>query len=397
MRIMEWDISSYEDYKNFNTNILDTKGILKSITEINPEILILSSYHLSYNSILKNGLEKYGYNCKINTDNPEKTERNRVLIASKYEIINVEFNDNLGFYTKDWLEVKVKIKGEECKILAVHVPASSTNTLYKQRINTSGDRKLFLKEMLGKFAAYEQESVPCIVAGNFNLHDFTTNSEYRSKFAQHMTEISAGKPTYKGQAYDYLFANEIFLKINHIFNTSAHENNYTDHSYLLVDINNKGEYKMKISENELTSDTFKQLVIFSIAEPGAMSFPNSMEIVDDKGKYFVISFDEIPFASVKKFFPALADCIFNGPMPGEAVADGEIVIYPPSSDEKNSRTTHVADGWHHVYMGAGNHLVIKEEIFPLFAKYIHNKSPSEIYSTWSDHIEKFVKEISGKE
>lgn len=51
MKIMEWDISCYEDYKNFNTNILDTKGILKSITEINPEILILSSYHLSYNSI----------------------------------------------------------------------------------------------------------------------------------------------------------------------------------------------------------------------------------------------------------------------------------------------------------------------------------------------------------
>lgn len=243
MKIMEWDISSYDDYKNFNTNILDTKGILKSITEINPEILILSSYHLSYNSILKNGLEKYGYNCKINTDNPEKTERNRVLIASKYEIINVEFNDNLGFYTKDWLEVKVKIKGEECKILAVHVPASSTNTLYKQRINTSGDRKLFLKEMLGKFAAYEQESVPCIAAGNFNLHDFTTNSEYHSKFAQHMTEISAGKPTYKGQTYDRIFANEIFLKTNLIFNVSAHENSYTDHSYLLVDINNKENIK----------------------------------------------------------------------------------------------------------------------------------------------------------
>ena len=72
MKIMEWDISCYEDYKNFNTNILDTKGILNSITEINPEILILSSYHLSYNSILKNRLEKICYNCKINSESSEK-------------------------------------------------------------------------------------------------------------------------------------------------------------------------------------------------------------------------------------------------------------------------------------------------------------------------------------
>lgn len=58
-----------------------------------------------------------------------------------------------------------------------------------------------------------------------------------------MTEISAGKPTYKGQTYDRIFANEIFLKTNLIFNVSAHENSYTDHSYLLVDINNKGNIK----------------------------------------------------------------------------------------------------------------------------------------------------------
>lgn len=38
----------------------------------------------------------------------------------------------------------------------------------------------------------------------------------------------------------------------------------------------------KVSENELTSDTFKQVVIFSIGEPCAMGFCNSMEIVDDK-------------------------------------------------------------------------------------------------------------------
>lgn len=32
----------------------------------------------------------------------------------------------------------------------------------------------------------------------------------------------------------------------------------------------------------------------------------------------------------------------------------------------------------------------------IFAKYIQNKSPSEIYCTWDDYIEAFVKEISEK-
>lgn len=154
----------------------------------------------------------------------------------------------------------------------------------------------------------------------------------------------------------------------------------------------------KVSENELTSDTFKQVVIFSIGEPCAMGFCNSMEIVDDKGQRSVVSFDEIPYAIVKKFFPALADCIFNGPMPGETVEEGEIVIYPNNNDDKNCRrTTRVAKGWKHIYMGAGNHLIIKEEIFPLLAKYIQNKSPSEIYATWDEHIDEFIKEISEKE
>lgn len=150
--------------------------------------------------------------------------------------------------------------------------------------------------------------------------------------------------------------------------------------------------------NKITPGLFDNIIAYTVAEPGAMGFSNSMEIVDDKGKYFVISFDEIPFASVKKFFPALADCIFNGPMPGETVEDGEIVIYPNNNDDKNCRrTTRDAKGWKHIYIGAGNHLIIKEEIFPLLAKYIQNKSPSEIYATWDEHIDEFIKEISGKE
>lgn len=147
--------------------------------------------------------------------------------------------------------------------------------------------------------------------------------------------------------------------------------------------------------NKITPGLFDNIIAYTVAEPGAMVFSNSMEIVDDKGKYSVISFDEIPFASVKKFFPALADCIFNGPMPGETVEEGEIVIYPNNNDDKNCRrTTRVAKGWKHIYMGAGNHLIIKEGIIPAFSKYLQNKSPSEIYATWDEHIYEFLKEIS---
>lgn len=53
--------------------------------------------------------------------------------------------------------------------------------------------------------------------------------------------------------------------------------------------------------NKITPGLFDNIIAYTVAEPGAMGFSNSMEIVDDKGKYFVISFDEIPFASVKNF------------------------------------------------------------------------------------------------
>lgn len=147
--------------------------------------------------------------------------------------------------------------------------------------------------------------------------------------------------------------------------------------------------------NKITPGLFDNIIAYTVAEPGAMGLASSMELISNKGEHFLISFDDIPFSDIKKAFvsAALHECFFNGPGPMPNVAEkgeGEIVIYPPSSDEKNSRTTHVADGWHHVYMGAGNHLIIKEEIFPLLAKYIQNKSPSEIYATWYE----FLKEIS---
>lgn len=154
---------------------------------------------------------------------------------------------------------------------------------------------------------------------------------------------------------------------------------------------------MEIIINKITPGLFDNIIAYTVAEPGAMGLASSMELISNKGEHFLICFDDIPFSDIKKAFvsAALHECFFNGPMPGEAVEEGEIVIFPNSNDDKNCRrTTRVARGWKHIYMGAGNHIVIKEETFPLFAKCLQDKSPSEIYATWDEHIDEFLKEIS---
>lgn len=150
---------------------------------------------------------------------------------------------------------------------------------------------------------------------------------------------------------------------------------------------------------KITLDFFADIIAYTVAEPGAMGLPNTMELITNKGQHFMIFFEDVPFSDIKKAFTsaALHECFFNGPGSMPNVAEkGEIVIYPPNNNEKNRQTTRVAPGWHHQYMGAGNHLVIKEEKYNLFAKYIQDKSPSKIYCTL-DEIIKEVFEIAASE
>lgn len=147
---------------------------------------------------------------------------------------------------------------------------------------------------------------------------------------------------------------------------------------------------------EISSERFKDVVIYTIAEPGAMGAPCLMEFVTKNSECFSLFYDDkITYADIKSKLPALEGCFWNGPMPDEKT-DGEIVLFA-NDDEKNSNITRVANGWKHIYTGCGNHLIIKDIYFPIFNKYISQyESPVEIYCSWQKHIDDFINDITSK-
>jgi len=55
----------------------------------------------------------------------------------------------------------------------------------------------------------------------------------------------------------------------------------------------------------------------------------------------------------------------------------------------------VAEGWHHVYMGMGNHLFIRDIVYPAFAAAIEGKSESEIYCGYMDRAVEEIEQMKG--
>ena len=135
---------------------------------------------------------------------------------------------------------------------------------------------------------------------------------------------------------------------------------------------------------------FKDVIIFAFAEPGAMGAGGIIELFTDKGEYFDFRYlsEETPYREIKEAFPVLKDCRFNGPMAARpANATQEIVFYT-DADNMNIKTR-VAEGWRHIYMGFGNHLVIKHEIFDEFSEAISDLTEEgDIYGEWLNRASK---------
>lgn len=145
---------------------------------------------------------------------------------------------------------------------------------------------------------------------------------------------------------------------------------------------------------KISAELFEGVVIYTIAEPGAMGAPRLMEFVKENGECFSLFYgDEFTYSDIKSNFSALEGCFWNGPMRDERT-DGEIVLFA-NGDEKNCNITKVANGWKHIYTGCGNHLLIKDIYFPIFNKYISEyESPVEIYCSWQKYIDDFINEIT---
>lgn len=137
---------------------------------------------------------------------------------------------------------------------------------------------------------------------------------------------------------------------------------------------------------------FVDVIMFAFAEPGAMGAGGIIEFFTDKGEDFGLDYlsEETPYWKIKQVFPVLKDCRFNGPMPDDVRpknAPQEIVIYP-DADNMNIKTR-VAEGWRHIYMGVGNHLVIREDHFEEFSAAISDlEEEVDIYGKWLNRARK---------
>lgn len=137
---------------------------------------------------------------------------------------------------------------------------------------------------------------------------------------------------------------------------------------------------------------FVDVIMFAFAEPGAMGAGGIIEFFTDKGEDFGLDYlsEETPYWKIKQVFPVLKDCRFNGPMPDDVRPKNtpqEIVFYT-SADGANMRTR-IAEGWRHIYMGCGNHLVIREDHFEEFSAAISDlKEEVDIYCGWLNRARK---------
>lgn len=129
---------------------------------------------------------------------------------------------------------------------------------------------------------------------------------------------------------------------------------------------------------KLNADMFKDVVIYTVAEPNSMG--HGMEFMDKDGNAFALDYtsEESPYEEIKRCFPALKDCHWNGPMTGEERVEGELVL------GGDAEPTRVADGWRHFYTGYGTHVVVQEKYYRYFRMKTKGLGGDALYEQWKE-------------
>lgn len=141
----------------------------------------------------------------------------------------------------------------------------------------------------------------------------------------------------------------------------------------------------------MDKEYFKTVFMFFIAEPYAMGGGGEIAFMNESGDFRYMDYrsDETPYEDIKKAFPALQGCKWNGPIPGEDAGD-EIVLFMNGGNP--GLQTRVNEGWHHLYLGYGNHLVIRDDKWPEFSdKIAAFKKRVDIYGAWKEIAETMCK------
>ena len=94
--------------------------------------------------------------------------------------------------------------------------------------------------------------------------------------------------------------------------------------------------------------------------------------------------EDTPYSKIKELFPTLTECYFDGPTKRERIMSRTIVI-GGSPDDKE---TCVADGWKHIYLDFGNHLIVRKEFYYEIKELFSNTENHELTFAWDKILSK---------
>ena len=102
-------------------------------------------------------------------------------------------------------------------------------------------------------------------------------------------------------------------------------------------------------------------IAFSMADGGAMGSPGEVIIVDQESNIYRFWLQGVEYETAKRIIPTLFECEFG--MRGH---------------------NRPASGWHYFDLGAGNHLLIKDDIYNDFYPEVQGymNRPALLYQRW---------------
>lgn len=121
----------------------------------------------------------------------------------------------------------------------------------------------------------------------------------------------------------------------------------------------------EICNKDLKKEAFVNAQFISIAETGAMGEAGCILIYTSGGSIFRgnFVFGDIKMKNLYKAVPVLKDCDFG--------------LF--------GQNTSIPDGWEYKYLGAGNHLIVRDDAYSDFKAAIGSDcDPSDVYMMWQD-------------
>ena len=121
------------------------------------------------------------------------------------------------------------------------------------------------------------------------------------------------------------------------------------------------EYAITLTEENYAQHIPLNPIAFSMADGGAMGSPGEVIIVDKESNIYRFWLQGVEYETAKRIIPTLFECEFG--MRGH---------------------NRPASGWHYFDLGAGNHLLIKDDIYNEFYPEVQGymDRPALLYQRW---------------